>query len=956
MALNSNWPVFETAWGAGWNAGNGTLQQDRYVEVTGRTVGTVATARGRQYELDLVQAGTASAVLSNTDGALDPVNAAGPWAGHIAPYQPFRMRAQYPPTQNLLTQVQATGGDLGGYPLNTGISSIGQDLSIYSTTDSNHMFVSSGSAFQGSTVIQVNVAASAPISPQQNARILYTPQSAVTPGQTYTMQIQVRNVTPGTSVQVLPFIAWYDSTLLPQNATWVKWGTQTLTGSTTAAWTGEVVTATAPANAYGMMHGIMLAAVPSATCNIQADGWQLEKAATATPFTVPGITYPLYGGFVERWPSKWDKGGTYGVVSPTAVDAFALLSQRQLRDPLTEEIYSRSPRFLYTLGDPQNVSSFVDATGNNAPAPIAVSKYGAGSLTSGNQITATDPVNGVYTGGSGTVVSVSNQYPGTNNIGTATYISLSSAGVTGPANVGGSWSRMIAFRYTGPAPTSGNSATIWSSMGSNGAYGSKLIVQITDQSKPLVLFQGPGGGGSGYYAGGATNVVDGNWHMLTFGYNASTAQIFVSQDGNTVAYYGSIPTSLVPTGMTSDCIGAYVDVSVGNGTTFAYQGDIAFAAEFPSFIDSTAIANIYKAWKNSFSGDSSDARYSRILNWAGFQGQTDIGTGQTRSMGPASVGGQDALSALSAVVETEAGTHYVNRKGLVTFRGRGARYNNSVPVYTFGERTDLGEWPYEEVELDYDSTHLANAVTVTQASTSQKFAAQDTTSQGNYFPRTMSRTINSTNSLECADAANYLVSRYKNPLTRVQALKLHPSANPALWAVCLNLELNTRVRIMRRPFGAPPIQVDAFVEHIQWDLDDQNEAWVTLECSPVDLTPYGLFSSFRSTIYGAAQPVGTYGFPVGPMNGDNSQALAAVIGHGQQIVIEPGTANAEVFTVDKITATTPGSWSYGNLVTTTPSTKSHPAGSVVCEVLPTGVTDPTKYDASAKFDSAAFSY
>ena len=49
---------------------------------------------------------------------------------------------------------------------------------------------------------------------------------------------------------------------------------------------------------------------------------------------------------------------------------------------------------------------------------------------------------------------------------------------------------------------------------------------------------------------------------------------------------------------------------------------------------------------------------------------------------------------------------------------------------------------YEDVTLDYDSTHLSNQVTVTQDGTGQNFYAQDATSSTNYFPRTMSRTVN----------------------------------------------------------------------------------------------------------------------------------------------------------------------------------------------------------------------
>ncbi|WKK24602.1 hypothetical protein QZH56_02845 [Streptomyces olivoreticuli] len=104
MPINPNWPVVAEDRAPYWNCAGGDSPLDRYVEVTPR-------------------------YLANTDGTLDPLDSSGPWAGHIMAYQPYRKRAQWPPTANLLTQVQATGGDLGGYstgPLDT--SGSGQDI------------------------------------------------------------------------------------------------------------------------------------------------------------------------------------------------------------------------------------------------------------------------------------------------------------------------------------------------------------------------------------------------------------------------------------------------------------------------------------------------------------------------------------------------------------------------------------------------------------------------------------------------------------------------------------------------------------------------------------------------------------------------------------------------------------------------------------------------------------
>jgi hypothetical protein len=313
--------------------------------------------------------------------------------------------------------------------------------------------------------------------------------------------------------------------------------------------------------------------------------------------------------------------------------------------------------------------------------------------------------------------------------------------------------------------------------------------------------------------------------------------------------------------------------------------------------------------------------------------------------------GTDVLSALQAVADTEAGTHFVAADGTITFRGRDARYNALTPAYTFGE--GAGEYPYEDCQLDYDSTHLANLVTVTQTPTGQTFTAADATSTANYFQRTFQRSLNTTSALECQDAANYLVSRYRNPLTRVTALKLHPSANPQLWPVVLSLELGTRIRVMRRPFGAPAIQLDLFVENIAFDFDDSGEAWVTLQCSPIDAQPYGVLAAWHTTSY-SALTAGTSAVYVNP-NGDNQNPLAAQVAVGTVIVIDPGTINAETLTVASVSATSPG-WTFGVLTTTAPMAASHYQGVPICQQLPSGVTAANTWDAVSKLDSIAFAY
>jgi hypothetical protein len=950
MALNPNFPQMEYGWGALWNANAGDSPIDRYVNVTPRTHGSAGTSRGRQYELDQVQAGTLQLALSNTDGALDPNNGAGPYAGHIWPYQPFRMRAQWPPTANLLAPVIANGGD--GSPVGTlDAGSAGQDI-LSSTDGTGGQIVASGTAYNGTNVLQFNVPSATAVA----TRIAHTPQPAVLPLQTYTMTMRVRNITPSTSLDVKPVIGWYGPPPPGAPITSVYGTTVTLAGSATAPWTTVTVTATAPTSPYGVDVGVAVATTAAATCSVQVDGWQLEKGSVASAFISPGTWYPVYSGFVERWPQSWDLESTYGLVSPTTVDAFALLSQRQLRDPLTEEIYRRNPTFLYTLADPAGSGTFTDSTGKNPAVSVAKSKYGAGSLVSGVSITSTD-AGGAYTGATGTVVRISNSNPGTSTVGPASFINLAAAGIVGPETPN-TWARMMAFRWTG----SGNPASaayVWTSFDKQRANGlpsgSTIRFTIQNDGKFAVGMGGPSGNMQGYVpqtAGVGVTVTDGDWHLAGVACNAATGEVWVTCDG--VSSYWSGQGAINPTGVVGDSVGGWVDPTVGNGTAWNFKGDISYVMEFPTFLGGSDFSAIYGAWKNAFAGDSTDKRYARILTYAGYNGPSSIQPGMTTSMGPMTSDGTDALSALNDVVTTENGEHYVDRAGVVTFKARSARYNATVPTFTFGERTDLGELPYESVELDYDPTHLANLVTVTQKSTGQTFTAADATSQTNYFPRTMTRDIDSTDPLECQDASNYLLSRYKNPLPRVSTLVLHPAANPALWPACLSLELGTRVRIMRRPIGAPAIQIDAFVEQVQWGVSDKGDATVTLQCSPIDAQPYAAFAAWRTTL-SAVSSAGANSITVNAPAFDTVNPLSALVTPGQVLVVGQGGATPDTMTVQSV-SNTGTNWTTGTITFTATMPHAHSNGDTVGEALPAGVTNAATWDTLSKFDSIAFAY
>lgn len=941
MAINPNFAVSEDAWAPLYGANGAGTPAKKWVDLTGRTRHGTNVRRGKQYELDQTQAAEYSATLDNTDGSLDPLNSAGPWAGGIKPYQPFRHRFMWPPSANRLPVEIASAGE--GYPAGPIPASFNIEGTL-GTITASIVTLGAGVAKDGANAFSFVV----PNATATNAPMFRTDVASVAPGVTYTFSVWVANNTASTTVTLLPYFTWLN---LDGSTTFGKGTSTAVVGAAgNPAWSRIVVTTTAPANVAGMRLGMNLGAATTATSTVLVDALQLEVGGSATAYTAPGVWYSTFSGFVERWPAQYTDAGSRGEVVPTAVDAFGLLSQYTLNDAFAEEVNGHSPRFYYPLSEPAGSTVFADQTGTNPPLTVGKAKTGAGSVSAGNAVTATSAT-GTFTGAPGPVVTISNSNPGTStSTGGASYLELDASGIGGMASV--TSTRMFAFRYTGPTPTV--SAALWSQLSGYAPW--NLYVGILPSGAITVTGTvGP----DGNLTATLTNpsVLDGNWHLMhVVGVPADHANEIPPGyefylDGVDVGGFIGVGQLLTP--VTSDVYGT--SLTAANDASNNFKGDFACLAEFPVPLSATDVTSMYTAWRNNALGESTGSRYARILRYAGFTGSTFVDGGNTQSMGPAALSGADALSALQAVVDTEAGAHWVQGDGSIRFRGRSGRYNAATPALVFGDGP--GELPYEDLQLDYDSTHLANIVQVTQTSTGQVFTAQDAASIAAYFPRVMTRSVDSTDPLECQDAANYLLSRYKNPLPRVTALRLHLSGTPGLWAAVLALDLGTRIRVMRRPKGAPAITVDCFVEQMQWDIDDKGGAFVTLQCSPADTTPYATLAAFRTIIYGSTTiAAGTSGIPVAPMLGDNSQQLAALVGHGQRIEIEPGTANAEILTVNFVTATVPGSWNFGNLVMTTPTVFAHAAGSVVRELLPSGQTDPTAWDTRAHLDSIAIAY
>jgi Concanavalin A-like lectin/glucanases superfamily len=95
VAPSQRWPYVQFQ--AGFGSGASTpWDQIAWTDLTARFQG-LSGARGKQYELDVIQAGSGTWTLSNNDGALTPGYSPSPYYPGVLVYTPVRLLATWPP-------------------------------------------------------------------------------------------------------------------------------------------------------------------------------------------------------------------------------------------------------------------------------------------------------------------------------------------------------------------------------------------------------------------------------------------------------------------------------------------------------------------------------------------------------------------------------------------------------------------------------------------------------------------------------------------------------------------------------------------------------------------------------------------------------------------------------------------------------------------------------------------
>ena len=790
----------------------------------------LSTTRGRQYELDLVQAGTANLDVVDPGEWLNPVNTASPWnsgANSLLPYRCVQIAAWW----NGATR-DVSGNLLNSANIIPGTVVLTYDPSFESSTGG--FFVSAGApTIASSTAQHFDGAKSVSVTFTATADTVSMALPAMVPGQPVTLSVYVFVAASHTVTASL--------CNFPAGAPLAS-----ATSSTTGAWQRLTVTGT-PTTRYASLQLKVASGTFSTT--VFVDAVQLEFGTVASAFSTAGPKfYPIYTGYVERYPQQWDSQGFRGLRPLEAVDALSVLSRTIIRQSYAATVLADGPSVFVPYDD--------DSFPQTVQRPTGGQPY-TGYQAIGSQSASVSFGGDTFLDGSKAVtLSQQNADPITSGDNTQTtrlgtrYGSL----LMDPQ----SFTFEIWVRWT--------AGQTWFGAGSLAAGESTTDPTIHDgpifnfgvrseQNHQAWLYKDTNGNlqiNNLIYLN--TNVfADEYWHhfvLMGTGSNGWTGYRDNISRGGT---YGSTPPP-----MKIDNIFQYVNTFYGD---IISTSSFANAALYSFALSPTQVAKHYQRGIG-YLGEKSGTRALRLLTqyWS-----TNVvtDTGVTSMATDFAYSGRSMLDVLQEIAETENGLVWADAAGRVHQDSRETRYTataSATSQFTFGENNAGGELPYEELEYDYDPTYVYSEADLTAGgSGTQLPAIVNATSQTAYGQRILSKTLQMQNDWDVNQAGLFYTQRYAKPAgaagtgvpPRITKMTLNPAANPALFAAVLAMDIGTRITVKRRT-SAVTISGDYYVEQINHDAAGDASSWKTeLQLSPVFVSQPWILGNATKSVLGS---------------------------------------------------------------------------------------------------------
>ncbi len=199
-----------------------------------------------------------------------------------------------------------------------------------------------------------------------------------------------------------------------------------------------------------------------------------------------------------------------------------------------------------------------------------------------------------------------------------------------------------------------------------------------------------------------------------------------------------------------------------------------------------------------YAAELSGTRVTNILNSLGWPTTPRaLDTGQSTLQATGALVNENAMNLLFTVQDSELGIFFISPSGDATFQDRHARLKAPYLTSqgTFGDvpSTDLG---YTEVLLSFEDLRIYNDVRVTRTGGTEQVATS-TTSKDSYGTRTLEKpSLLMPTDAEALAQAQYLLSRFENPVLRAKQITLRPDENGTnVYPKALGLDISGRITL-----------------------------------------------------------------------------------------------------------------------------------------------------------------
>jgi len=549
-----------------------------------------------------------------------------------------------------------------------------------------------------------------------------------------------------------------------------------------------------------------------------------------------GRRYPLWSGYVERWPQDWPDFPQWGWSTMVATDGVGVASSVNLPSAVAGEIQADNPYFCFPFNEQyttsQNTVNGVVKTATATDGLVAV------NIAPGNQRTAT------YIDGAGQPVQTGQSLGFLGDSGTGmgcgTFSGLDLTGVRGPGcqygpdfglpllNTGGAGDMALEFWFLPPSVA---------------APGSTQNVQLFELlTQPFLASNGAAALGGGVFIMGGisyrtdgtmawytqeswsgtvtaiTNLAENVLHHIVL--NISNGGIEFWLDGVDKGNVGGLAPTPIQVVAFAFGLATYAYGNHGANSNYA----MAYATVYPYVLPNYRIQAHYSSGSTGFGGDSLMQRAGRYIAW----GRTNLGLAgpvvpdHMQLAAAYSTANSPLSTAMNDAVESTGGLWFVSPNGNLTVLPRNYLYNQASSV-TFGDNVGGGEVPYlPETGFDYDNTYLQNSAQATLQNGPNSLAlplVRDTASQAQYFQRgPLQQSVSAANPGDATDRATWSLNKYKQPSLRVRQMKVNLASRPSAIQSVLQTTLGDTATVNRRPLSQGSYSLPVVVGKVQHDI------------------------------------------------------------------------------------------------------------------------------------------